>query len=621
MSGQAMMAPAATVAAPWRVPPVAWLVWLLVGAMAAVVVSQRAVWLPAHWASWCAAAVAGAGLPGLLAVWALAAALMAVLLARRARGAMPSAPARITPRMRHPLRLVVVAGLCGLEAVLPTAGLGAAMLGGVVWLWRRFMRWRWRRLVAAPGAQRAARRPWGAGLLLLLHAPVLAALMLVDDVLRVLGALLRWLMPWCWRAGLAWAVAGAIWLLLAPLVRDSSSLQFAPAFAPWRHALLGAPSAGAATLALLGAAGEADPAKTDSVLRAGADAGVFELSVPSAGCIDWLGLDPTPPAAQLATLREGLQRTGVRLSVTQALRKHGPTAQTLVLLARCELAQPLATSLVDWTAAARSIAPDLMLPVVEAAALGHPALTAWALQGPGRAGADATQDSARSAGRDWQGRTPLMAALDTLAAARAAGAPGHTLALMQANVDLLMAGAGRPAPDRAGRSLAYLMLRAGLAPAQAAPWLDETTAAARTAAGETLAHALARGGAGADAWDDARQRLPGAPGLRADTPAADGSTPLHVAQGAHAAHWLLTQPGVDPERADARGRTALHAAVLRRDVGAALVLLRFTAARERRDDAGRSVADDLPPAAPGAADLWKPLRQALAERAPPGWPP
>lgn len=210
--------------------------------------------------------------------------------------------------------------------------------------------------------------------------------------------------------------------------------------------------------------------------------------------------------------------------------------------------------------------------------------------------------------RDWQGRTPLLLALDL--AARAGERRAGYLSLAAA---LAARGADLTTTDHGGRSAAYLAVQAGLAGDRLAPYLRVADVGARSALGATLAHAAAASGEPATLADVV------AAGTNLAQRTRDGRSALHFARGPAMVEALFRR-GLDPDLRDARGRLPLHAAILAGDGDAALALLKITSAPQSADAFGRTPLDYLAARRGGdkaATDnerLWDELAWQLAER-------
>lgn len=188
--------------------------------------------------------------------------------------------------------------------------------------------------------------------------------------------------------------------------------------------------------------------------------------------------------------------------------------------------------------------------------------------------------------RDWQGRTPLLLALD-LAAGGGERRPGWlriAQLLQQRGADLL-------AIDHTGRSASYFAAQAGLSGSALKPYLVGTKAQAASALGATLMHAAAASGEVAtlsDVFDLVW--------LDPTTRTIDGRSALHFARGGAMVRALF-QLGLDPDLRDGRGRLPLHAAILAGDRAAALALANITLAPQAKDNFGRTPLDYAPSAA------------------------
>ena len=136
---------------------------------------------------------------------------------------------------------------------------------------------------------------------------------------------------------------------------------------------------------------------------------------------------------------------------------------------------------------------------------------------------------------DWQGRTPLIAAI-------AAG--DRALAK-----NLVERGASLDAADKAGRTVTFHAMRANTLEILPERYLD-LTHGGRTVLGETALHAAAESGNVSLA-----RALMSAPAVRAKT--RDGRSLMHYARGTRMV-LLLLDAGLDANARDDAGRTPLH---------------------------------------------------------------
>jgi hypothetical protein len=566
----------------------------------------------------------------------IAAALACLLLAL---AWPPAAVRRAAPAAARPPwgRMPSLAGLWrDLRGLLWLAWLAAeaesALLVLAAWALFRAVRWvqrtQRRRLVAGPPrAWRAdrARHALRAGLRQI-------AARLVDLLfwwpLRVATQVLAWVD--CGTAWAGWALrcaarpvaaAALVWLAGALLAAafnfwrlDVQAASTAPSTQDAAGALLGSPS----LVKLLRQRGHGDAVQAlaarrlaralrhheaeaaAAALRAGAVGGRFV--VPHRGLRDKLGNIGIKPDTLNQRLNAALAATGVQLAVDDA----EIDLDSVLRSAQNELAGSAAVPTQLFIDAARR--RGLRMDPVAAASVGHPAVLRWALEAPGAI-----------AVRDWQGRTPAMAALEALAGLQ--DRRRERVAAVQASVDLLLGQAQDLAlRDHAGRSLAYFALLARQPKALNERLIAAVGADARTAAGATLAHAAALSAAGPE---DIRSMGLDSLALPWAAPSDDGQTPLHWARSPALLRWLIAERGLDPDTTDHRGRTALHAAIVRDDDEVAFELARFTSRLQAVDALGRTAADDVPgepaPEADGRKpkDRWWAVRSTLAEAAQP----
>ncbi|MBP1682160.1 MAG: hypothetical protein H6Q35_2499 [Proteobacteria bacterium] len=482
-----------------------------------------------------------------------------------------------------------------------------ARIGWIIRCRRRQAQWRRVRLDAANDLAPADRSRVGDRLFaelswLLLRAPQLRRCRDVSASVRRCGQAIARGATWLLlglpvRIGQALALAASLWrtLLLtlvgwaaALLIALPLSLLFADPQSPvWREEPLvravlwryGADDAARQATAMLEKAQAAnDTAATQAVLRGGAVDGVFRL-------LGWQS-----DRRRAMNCRDAVASTpGVTLQLDEQL----DLAQLLREVACVSDGTHLQPALLA-PAFARA---GGSLPIAAAVASGEPALLPLAIDG---------DDGLAT--RDWQGRTPLLLALD-LAATDGERRAGY-LAIAAA---LTARGADRSAIDHGGRSAAYLAAQAGLDGDRLTPYLRAADVRARSALGATLVHAAAASGelstladvvqAGADVGQRTR----------------DGRSALHFARGAAMVEALFLR-GFDPDLRDARGRLPLHAAILAGDGDAALALLAVTLAPQSADVFGRAPADYLAARNAGgkttSADdrRWNELAWQLAER-------
>lgn len=202
---------------------------------------------------------------------------------------------------------------------------------------------------------------------------------------------------------------------------------------------------------------------------------------------------------------------------------------------------------------------------------------------------------------DWQGRTPLLAALELLALAEqrhfrlAAVGVGNQALDAEAEVqryqrivgELLARGASADAVDRGRRSAAFLAVQTGLQADTLKSLLARVQVESTTALGATLLHAAAASGRVELVKELVRKGVP----VRNLT--SDGRSAMHFARGAEMV-WQLLDLGLDAELADARGRTPFHHAVIRGDISAARSLGGLSRDRNARDHFGYAAFDYAP---------------------------
>lgn len=199
---------------------------------------------------------------------------------------------------------------------------------------------------------------------------------------------------------------------------------------------------------------------------------------------------------------------------------------------------------------------------------------------------------------DWQGRSPLIHALDEEASSLEgsrlrASSPTSEARMVEM---LIEAGASLQATDLAGRSVTFVALgRPWSVPAERGGFNNSTRdrllAAApllsRTAAGATLLHAAAASGS-----VELLQRLM-SKGVSPQALTYDGRSPLHFARGKDAVRLLLAV-GLSPDQQDQRRQTPLHLAVQRGDFDSAEMLGRYSADKTASDIFGKTAFDYAP---------------------------
>ena len=293
-----------------------------------------------------------------------------------------------------------------------------------------------------------------------------------------------------------------------------------------------------------------DSAAVRAVLHGAAVDGVFHL-------VGW-----QPERRQTMACRDAVpQMTGVRLQLDEKM-----DVPTLLREVACNLSPGHLQSELLADAYRRS---GGQLDIHVAVSSGDPALLPLVLE----------KDVLEM--RDWQGRTPLLLALD-LAAADGERRPGW-LSIAQS---LQQRGADVSAIDHAGRSAVYLTVQSGLSGVALKPYLLAATAQSSSALGATLVHAAAASGEVATLSEVLQSGVSLSPVSRT----RDGRTALHFARGA-AMVQALFQRGLDPDLRDARGRLPLHAAILSGDSSAALALAHITLAPQTVDNFGRTPLD------------------------------
>lgn len=419
----------------------------------------------------------------------------------------------------------------------------------------------------------AALRSWiqgGFGLLLRTHLQLLRVLLF-----SMQGTLKHWRVIVLLVVG--WLSALLLAELLLPLFADP--LLKLPR-QPWqvRIALLRHGDEGGARLAtamLEKARSSKDDAAVSAVLEGGARDGEFRLTGWQAE--SWHKGRCRDAVPEQSGIRMVLAETIVAAELLRELACTGPYLQRELLI----------------DAFRRS---GGTIDVMSAVASGYPQLLDLSDR---KSGVDAV--------RDWQGRTPLLLALDLLAGDRSDPVwDSRRLGWLKIAILLEEQGADVGATDLGGRSATYLALAAGLSGVLFAPYRHPGAAKAVTALGATLVHAAAASGSPA-AVDEAL-------GLGAEIHARtlDGRSALHFARGAVMVRTLF-RLGLDPDVPDSRGRTPLHAAVIAGDIEAARVLAAIMLRPLAADNFGRSPVDYLPVAGEAAA-RWQALRGVINER-------
>lgn len=224
----------------------------------------------------------------------------------------------------------------------------------------------------------------------------------------------------------------------------------------------------------------------------------------------------------------------------------------------------------------------------------------------------ALETSGQLEARDWQGRTPLLAALDFAAEwnapilehvrydnknspaknLRALDFPGNADFFRAQYLDIAMRlvkhGADMKAQDRAGRSAAYLALQAGMPVDELEPYLKAVSPRVRTQSGAGLVHAAAAGG------DVAALERVIKMGADINARTLDGRTAMHFAKGGSMVRALFRM-GLNTDEQDVRGRSPLHYAVMRREGETAIALANLMQNPSAPDRFGRAALAYLPP--------------------------
>lgn len=374
-----------------------------------------------------------------------------------------------------------------------------------------------------------------------------------------------------------------------------------------------------ATTLLERAAQAGNPASLQSVLQAGAENGIFVLdnyAAPMASA-DMVGLNcraapgeaaekklPTNrlPAfsawidlgtflainnASAENMRKAAETAGVRFSLNES-----PDHGALVLAAQCAT-QPGTLPFALTADAYRRTHPNENISLHTAISSGNPDLLTLAIKSGG--GLEEL---------DWQGRTPLIHALDqineesedTHSWQPTNGAKVRNLTSSRMPGILIDAGASLQAKDHAGRSVIWLALgrpwsidtnHGGFTDSMRERLLAVAIPGESTASGAGLMHAAAAAG-NLDLLQQLSKR-----GLSPKVLTHDGRSPLHYADNVSSAFFLM-QAGLAPDLPDQRGQTPLHLAVLRRNVGVADVLARYTTDKKHKDLFGKTALDYFP---------------------------
>lgn len=472
-------------------------------------------------------------------------------------------------------RLLLVPALIALLIVLPELTITLMFFYGAWRLIRAILRKRkrkaWeraaRRVGQVPAAPVAASRP----LALLSRLESFFAALLIFP-LRAIMTPLRYLAGWLrlvpWR-GLHIALGdGLVFILLwfialLPAVLIGFALASAESYSqtsPSLARILLARTAHdqlptVATQALERAMQNGLSEAMRAVLLAGTRQGVFHLS----------GYQADKRRAQ--TCRDALP---LELAPAKIVLDEAPTEADLIFAARCAL-NPSHLQLALSSAAYQRQA-GAKLDLHRALDGGNVDLLLFVLD----QGANLEQ-------RDWRGRTPLLAALDLLAASP----PERREPTLQLVFSLVERGANLAVQDNAQRSAALIAAATDLPEILFERMLAATPAQARSTLGATVLHAAAASG------DVARARQIVARGTPAAALTADGRNALHFAKG-RAMVWYLIDLGLDAELPDARGQTPFHHAVIRRDLAAARVLGGLAANKNNADIFGRSALEYAP---------------------------
>ena len=361
-----------------------------------------------------------------------------------------------------------------------------------------------------------------------------------------------------WRTVLltlaGWLAALLVGFPLALMFADSEEVSWSE---PWmvRAALFrfsGDAAAMRATAMLQRAKASGDPVATEAVLLGGSTNGVFQI-------IGW-----QTDRREKAVCRDAVpQIEAIRLQLNEQL-----DTPTLLREVKCDDKPGYLQADLLVNAYQRG---GGYLDIFQAVASGSPVLLPLVLD----------KESVLEV-RDWQGRTPLLLALDLAAEGGVRRAGWFNIAQL-----LLQRGADIAAADHGGRSATYLAVQAGMSGELLKPFLGVANAHGASALGATLVHAAASSGVVATLENILEAGV--APRSRTH----DGRSAMHFARG-EAMVDALFKHGVSVNLRDKRGRLPLHAAVLAKDSSAALALTRLTHNPQTVDHFGRMPIDYAP---------------------------